>query len=59
LILSEELEETAGRTVRTEQYESLSLGVASQITGILSAESRILHGKVGSWLEEHGLMAGT
>jgi len=57
LILSDEVTETSDRTVRTEQYESLSLGVACRVSAILRAESRLLGATVGSWLRERGLMA--
>jgi len=56
LILTEEVEETAARTLRTEQYEVLSLGVASRVSGIFNERSQILGDTLGNWLVTHGLM---
>jgi len=59
LILAQSVEETESRTVRTEHYESLSLGLASQVSAVFAHQSRILGATIGHWLTEHGLLAGT
>ena len=58
ILQAEEVEETNGTKTKVEQYESLSLGVATAVSAILPIESRLLGNTIRGWLESRGAVTG-